>query len=467
MKPFIHLFKTPKNHYFYDVNRNENVRVEKEVYEHLQKVLEGDSGGDRNPMVIEGIRRLKEEGYLSDNRIKEIEHPDTDRLSLYLSRKMNMLTIQLTQNCNLRCEYCAYTANGGTNRLHQNKTINLETIKKAILILRDNSVDSDSLSIGFYGGEPLIEFGLIKETVDFAKRELMGREINYTITTNSTLLTDEMLEFFEKEDFQLVLSLDGPKEINDKNRKFSHGMGSVYDKVIENITKIESQYKKLFKNLSINMVIDPTQNFDAYQKLFDNNHILEKVNITTTFVDDNYSEKEYVATETFAKQYEEAKHKYFLYYIGKAKLENRAFLSSLFGIRYKELLRGHRKAYSLGDKGCPSGPCIPGKQRLMVNVDGIFFPCERISETDTNNTIGDVDKGIDLYRAKTIMNVAKRNENECKNCFAFRYCGLCVKAYDGERAKEGSIYDECQDTRNNLHNRLIEMESIQEAIESI
>ena len=287
---------------------------------------------------------------------------------------MNFLTIQLTQNCNLRCSYCAYTSNGGSTRLHQNKTINLETIKKAILILRNNSIDSNNLSIGFYGGEPLIEFDLIKETVYFVKKELMGRNINYTITTNSTLLNNEILDFFEKEEFQLVLSLDGPKEINDKNRKFESGMGSVYDKVIENVIKIESEYPELFKKLSINMVIDPTQNFEDYEKLFYYNQSLEKINVTATFVDDNYSEEEYIATETFLKQYHEAKNKYFSYYLGKTKIENKTFLSSLFAVSYKELLKGHRKTYSLGDKGCPSGPCLPGKQRLMVNVDGVFFP---------------------------------------------------------------------------------------------
>ena len=185
MKPFIHLFETPKNYYFYDVNRNENVQVSQKVYGYLERVLNDDVREEGKDLDIEKeIRMLKENGYLSDNQVKEIKHLGTDLLPLYLARKMNILTIQLTQNCNLRCSYCAYTSNNGTNRLHQNKKVDLNIAKKAILMLRDNSIDSNKLSIGFYGGEPLLEFDLIKEIVRFCKKELIGREVNYTITTN-------------------------------------------------------------------------------------------------------------------------------------------------------------------------------------------------------------------------------------------------------------------------------------------
>ena len=463
MKPFIHLFETPKNYYFYDVNRNENVQVSQKVYGYLERVLNDDVREEGKDLDIEKeIRMLKENGYLSDNQVKEIKHLGTDLLPLYLARKMNILTIQLTQNCNLRCSYCAYTSNNGTNRLHQNKKVDLNIAKKAILMLRDNSIDSNKLSIGFYGGEPLLEFDLIKEIVRFCKKELIGREVNYTITTNSTLLSDEILEFFERENFQIVLSLDGPKKINDKNRKFLQGNDSVYDKVIKNIKKIEKEYKKLFKNLTINMVIDPTQNFNDYQELFIQNPLLNKVKIMATLVDNDYKEVEYTATELFNKQYGENRYKYYLYYLGKIELENKKFFSALFQQNYKELLGGHRRAYSLGKTACPSGPCIPGKQRLMVDVNGMFYPCERISETDENNIIGNIDRGIELNKSIEVMNIARQNEEECKKCFAFRYCGLCIKAYEEGKVQDQRLKNKCQSTRNGFHNHLMEMEFIRE-----
>lgn len=291
VKPFIHLFKTLKNYYFYDVNRNENVRVEKEVYEHLQKVLEGDSGGDRNPMVIEEIRRLKEEGYLSDNKVKEIKHPATDLLETYLSRKIKLLIIQLTQNCNLRCEYCPYTHNDGTGRVHQNKTIDFETIKKALLILRDNSIDNDNISVSFYGGEPLIEFDLIKKTVNYCKYVFNGKSVGFSLTTNATLFTEEIMNFFEEESFSILVSLDGPKNLNDKNRKFSYSNKSVFDKVIDNLKIIEKNYRNLFKNTSLNMVLDPTVELKDYALLFRDYPILNKINIRTSILDDYTEDK--------------------------------------------------------------------------------------------------------------------------------------------------------------------------------
>ncbi len=102
----------------------------------------------------------------------------------------------------------------------------------------------------------------------YCKKIFVGKEVSYTITTNGTLISDEVLELFEKENFQVVISLDGPREINDKNRKFANGNKSVFDKVIKNIIYIKENYKTLFNKISINMVIDPTQDFNKYKLFF-------------------------------------------------------------------------------------------------------------------------------------------------------------------------------------------------------
>lgn len=464
MKPFIHLFETPRNYYFYDVNRNENVRVEKELYDYLKKLMYDHDNFVMDDKIEREVSRLKEEGYLSDNRVKEIEHPATGMLDYYLKRKLGLLTIQLTQACNLRCSYCPYTSNDGSNRLHGNKKISMETIKKALLFLRDNSVDRDSVTIGFYGGEPLVEFGLIKETVDYCKEIFQGKEVRYTITTNGTLISDEVLELFEKENFGIVISLDGPKAVNDKNRKFAGSDQSVFDKVVESMDYMYENHRKIFDKISINMVIDPSQDFKEYISLFQDNPNLSNVNIMTSIVEDDYKEDKYVATEAFVNDYNYPKFLSYLHYFGEIDMSDNKLYRNMFFQSIHKMWRGLQKQTILGTKNCPSGPCIPGYQRLMVDVEGRLFPCERVSENIDSNCIGRVENGFDMGRVEDVLNIARTIIKNCEDCFAFRHCKLCVRAHDCKVIDEDEIKDRCKNVRYDFHNELIGREIINEII---
>lgn len=463
MKSFIHLFEIPKNYYFYDVNRNENVQVEKDVYEYLKKILRDEIEENNRDLDIEKeIQMLKEEGYLSDNRVKEIKHPATDLLETYLSRKMKMLIIQLTQNCNLRCEYCPYTYNDGTDRLHQNRDIDFETIKKALHILKDNSVDSEDISVSFYGGEPLIRFDLIKKTVNYCRKIFVGKSVSFSLTTNATLFTEEIMNFFENENFNILISLDGPKYLNDKNRKFFNSEKSVFDKVIANLKTIEKNHKKLFTNISLNMVIDPTVRLGDYALLFKDYTILNRVSIRASILEDYTIENKFKFTENFRKQYMEMEKSYYSYILNDEKLLDKKFIEAMFSEKYQELLSGLDKSMGLGYIGCPSGPCIPSIQRLFVDVDGFFYPCERISETNEFNIIGDVEKGIEIDEVEKILNISNYNRELCRNCFAFRECGFCVRSYQKQTNRILISEAECENRRRNFESKLIDIESIKE-----
>ncbi|WP_202709090.1 radical SAM/SPASM domain-containing protein [Sporosalibacterium faouarense] len=463
MKPLIHMFKTENNYYFYDVNRNENVHIDEEVYHSLDKILNGEideiSIDEKFKMQFDELRR---EGYLSTNRIREIKHPATDLLDTYLSRKMKMITIQLTQNCNLRCEYCPYTENNGTERKHSNKKIDFETIKKALLIFRDNSIDNDNVSVTFYGGEPLLEFDLIRKTVDYCKELFSGKHVKFSLTTNATLFTKEIMEFFEKEKFNLLISLDGPKHLNDKNRKFYNSNKSVFDKVVKNIQVMKDSYKSLFNNLSLNMVIDPTTDLNDYLSLFRENKILDDVRVRTTILDDYTEDNRFKSLDSFVEQYCELENKYSSHIFENKELTDERFIESLFFRKTQDLLEDIEKTNSLGNVGCPSGPCVPGAQRLFVDVDGKFYPCERVSESNKFNIIGNVNEGIMIEEAEKILNIAKYNSEKCKNCFAFRECGFCINSYEKELDKVKVSNQMCESRRNTFHKKLINLQTIKE-----
>lgn len=465
MKPFIHLFNTPKNYYFFDVNKNENVRIEKETYGYLKMILENKINDTNRDIKLEKkLKALKDDGYLSENRIKEIKHPATYLLDTYLSRKLGLLTIQLTHQCNLRCDYCAYTSNDGTYRLHENNKISFDTIKKSLHFLKKNSIDRNEVTIGFYGGEPLIEFHLIKETVDYCKEIFEGKKVDYTITTNGTLLSDEVLDLFIKENFNIVISLDGPKEINDKNRKFLNSDISVFEKVIENINYINEHYEPLIKNMSISMVIDPTQDFKKYKLLFDEYPIFKNINMNISLVEDDYKLEKFRATEEFINDFNYVKFLSYLHYFGEIDLSDNKFYMSIFYQSIVEMFMDLAPQGTLGEINCPSGPCIPGGGRLMVDVEGRLFPCEKVSENIHFNCIGCIDKGLDIAKSSNVLNIARLTIESCKDCFALKHCTLCVKAHGCSVNGQDKIAEKCNEVRNNFHQDLIGMEIINEII---
>lgn len=463
MKPFIHLFKTPKNYYFYDVNKNASIRIEYSLYEYLNNMV-SDSKDFVVDNVFEGkLNDLKGEGYLSNNRVQEIKHPATDSLYLYLDRQTEMLILQLTQSCNLRCSYCNYTSNDGTARLHNSDNkMSWDIAKQSIDYYINKSVDSQQIVITFYGGEPLLEFELLKKCVDYSNQVFKGKRRSFHMTTNATLLDDEKAKYLNDNDFNITISIDGPKITNDKNRKFIDGNGSVFDSVIKNVENINKKYKKLFSNLAINMVLDPSLPFGNYANLFHEFDFLKNVRVMNNIIDDSSLVNKNRISLEFIEPYN---YYYFLSYLhmmGRINLEDQFYLLGNYISRCTEMLDGLTDSVSLGRVNAPSGPCLPGKQRLMVNTDGRMLPCERVSERIEKNYLGNIGDGPDLKRAQAILNVSKCNKKACKKCFAFGHCSLCAKAYECNSIDKNILLDRCNQSRSTLHYKLIDMNILNE-----
>ena len=159
-KPFIHCFKTYSQYYFYDFNTNAIVRVPEDIYGYLADVEQNGYKDCANSSINDVVCSLQEQGFLSEHHWRKIEHPATKFLDTYLQSSVESLTLQVTQQCNLKCEYCPYSGSF-YNRQHSNKRMSFETAKKAVDFYFSNSYDMPIARIGFYGGEPLIEFELI------------------------------------------------------------------------------------------------------------------------------------------------------------------------------------------------------------------------------------------------------------------------------------------------------------------
>lgn len=280
-KPFIHLFETPGGYYIYDVNTNAILSVNKMIYELLQTddLNIKEIGSD-----FDTINAMRADGFLSTRRLKKIIHPDNDVLEYYLDRKLNMITLQITQNCNLRCSYCVYSGKY-QNREHSNKKMSIDVAKKGIDFLINHSSDSDEIGIGFYGGEPLLEFEMIKECIEYAEKRAEGKNLILSLTVNGTLLNGEIAEYFQKHRIYTMVSLDGPKEVHDKNRKFSDGRGS-FDVIYNNLKMLKDKCPEFMNKVGFSVVLDPQIDFGCLNEFLLNSDILsdstcELVNINS------------------------------------------------------------------------------------------------------------------------------------------------------------------------------------------
>ncbi|WP_139355247.1 SPASM domain-containing protein [Clostridium saccharobutylicum] len=110
---------------------------------------------------------------------------------------------------------------------------------------------------------------------------------------------------------------------------------------------------------------------------------------------------------------------------------------------------------SLPEIGAPGGPCIPGKARLFVTVDGEFFPCEKVSEVSKVMNIGNLDDGFEMKKVNDLLNVGKLTPVECKKCWALTKCSICAKELEREgKLSVDAKLSMCESVRRSTEERL-------------
>ena len=179
--------------------------------------------------ILADVEGLKEQGLLFKEEVKTYPMK---------SDEIKALCIHICHDCNFRCRYC-FADEGAYHSARE--FMSEETAKAAVDFLIANSGKRKVLEMDFFGGEPLMNLSVLKKTVYYAKEQAakVGKKFLFTTTTNALLLNDETIKFFNEEMENVVLSLDGRKEVHDAIRKTVNGKGS-FDYVIGNIKKFVS-----------------------------------------------------------------------------------------------------------------------------------------------------------------------------------------------------------------------------------
>ncbi|MCR1824680.1 Cys-rich peptide radical SAM maturase CcpM, partial [Terrisporobacter muris] len=424
--------------YIYDVNTNKILEISKDLYAYLKEYLYSDKNSNLNAKVEKELNNLKKHGFLKNKRIEKTEHPDTKFLKYYIDNKLSSVVLQVTQNCNLRCDYCIYSGSYN-NRVHSNKRMNFNTAKKAVDYLIQHSKQLNEINISFYGGEPLLEFELIKKIVEYAKDLAQGKYITFNLTTNATLFTPEIVEYFVKHNITAMISLDGNEEIHDKSRVFASSGKGTHKFVLKNLQFIKENYPEYYKNnITFNTVVLPENQYTCIHDFVSIEELLKDSYFLESDVSQHNTDKEFKMSDdyVFGKNYGR-----FLILLSKLNIVDSKNLSPLLQVA-NSVFDGFIADRNITRIELPtvshhSGPCLPGVYRAFITTDGDIYPCEKVSEKSCLSKIGTLDDGIDLEKASKLLNIGQFYEEKCFNCWSYTNCGICIaKLNEIDRSEE-------------------------------
>ena len=314
------------------------------------------------------------------------------------------MCLNVAHDCNLRCGYCfASTGDFGGAR----KLMPLEVAKKAIDFLVENSGKRRNLEVDFFGGEPLLNFDVVKKTVEYAKNreKIYNKNFRFTITTNGVLLDDEKIEYINHHMNNVVLSLDGRREVNDRIRRRVDGSGS-YDLILPKFLKlVEGRKDKdyyvrgTFTKYNLDFVKDV---------LHINDCGFDQISVEPVVCD---SSCEYAITEEdlpkIFEQYELLANE-----IVEKKKAGQKINFFHFMI---DLNQGPCLIKRLKGCGC-------GNEYVAVSPDGWIYPCHQFVGVEKWKMGNVAENKLDQKMKKDFSKTTIFHKEECKNCWAKFFC---------------------------------------------
>jgi len=388
--------------------------------------------------------------YEKNRRVEVADQEITEEYLGFRVSKLQQLIFQVTQNCNLRCKYCIYGGSYENERKLSQKRLSFEIARKSMDYLSDIFINrvNKNFVLGFYGGEPTLEFKLIEDIVAYSKKVFPHFDLNYVMTTNMTNLTDEMIHFFVSEDFNLVVSLDGPKENHDEKRVFANGNGS-FEIIMDNLKKIKRYAPDYFaNNISIELVYSPDLSFTRVYDFFRNNELVKNLRLLLNSVG-KYNTSYYTKYPYDNEKVKEQIKK--VVKITREKLKNKQDLVPF----ERSMLRGVRVIkHGLAKKNLSTraNTCL-FDDRLFVDSEGNFHVCERINESFP---IGNVRDGFDFGKMKKMLKgFVDLIKKECLDCEIRSLCNKCFTAFAGKNRfeiPEGYCEDRKYEIKKNLEN---------------
>lgn len=321
-----------------------------------------------------------------------------------VSSPIKAMCLHVAHDCNLRCKYCFA---GTGNYSGQRSVMPIEVGKKAVDYLIHHSAGRRNLEVDFFGGEPLLNFELVRAVVEYARsleRE-HNKKFRFTITTNGVLLDDEKIDFINREMYNVVLSVDGRKEVNDRVRARVDGSGC-YDLIMPKFKRLverrgDGQYyvRGTFTSYNLDFSEDVLH---FYREGFDQISVEPVVAPATA----DYAIRE----EHLPRIFEEYER------LARTMLEMRG--------------RGERFNFFHFMLDLDQGPCAIkrlrgcgcGNEYVAITPDGDVYPCHQFVGLDGWKMGSVYDLSVDRSMKEDFAKATVYDKPQCKECWAKFYC---------------------------------------------
>ena len=324
--------------------------------------------------------------------------------NMMVSAPVKAMCLHVAHDCNLRCKYCfASTGDFG----HGRKLLDAETGKKAIDFLLEHSQGRRNLELDFFGGEPLMNFDVVKTVVEYArsKEKEYNKNFRFTITTNGVLINDDVIDYVNKEMSNVVLSIDGRKEVNDRMRPSVNNKGS-YDIILPKFKELVEKrgHDKYYVRGTFTKY-----NLDFAKDVFSlNDEGFDQISVEPVVTDpkNDYALTEKDLPAIFA-EYEN---------LAKQIIERKQHGSKINFFHFMiDLDQGPCAIKRLRGCGC-------GNEYVAVTPDGDIYPCHQFVGMEEWK-MGSVNDGT--FNTEMKDSFAKANiysKSDCKDCWAKFYC---------------------------------------------
>ena len=406
----LHLFKSGETCFVFLPRNLQLFEVDEDTYGKLERL---ESEAKNNFGVID----CKDEDLISAGFIYEGEEPQEDPIKEDYYKAIEKqeddgkihitnTVLQIANDCNLNCIYC-YGDGGSYGR--ERELMSYETAKKAIDFTVDNSEGVNNILIIFFGGEPLINFDVVKKTFDYCKslESDIGKKFSFSMTTNGTILTDEIYNFIKDNKINVMISIDGGHEIQDKHRCYRDGRGS-FDDVKKNIERFKAARGG---HLTARATVCRTD--FRFKNIKDDLLAMGFTDVITTMVDTSEESPLFIGgvySDQVLEQYRILAEDYVMNVKCGKKANNRFFEDYLNALYFKKM-----KIRS----------CNAGGSGIAVGTNGEIYPCHRFMGME-DNVIGNLKDGIDFAKRNGYRKANVLTKEECKDCWARYLCsGAC------------------------------------------
>lgn len=303
--------------------------------------------------------------------------------------------ICITRECNLRCDYCY---------IGKDKSVMpMETAYKIVDFIFNNTPPTEKVDIGFFGGEPLLEFGLIKRITETIENHpsFDGNRVQLAVVTNGTVFSEEVADFLVEHDMPLCISCDGPAHIQDMHRRFKGGMSSSVA-VEKTIVSAAGRMP-----VTVNAVYGP-ENFRYLPEVVD---YFSSFGVRKIYMNPDFSAGWSIKdAEALPSVYGRVAEQYVDFFLKD-------------DIHYISLVDG-KLAVILNGGYMPEDRCKMGKGEFAFTPSGNVYPCERlIGHDDGLHCIGNISAGFTPPAScKSAGSTTRATNPECRSCGIADYC---------------------------------------------